>query len=983
MTDARELAQALGRAGLADVDASNRRRAEYSSDASNYRVVPAVVAFPRHVDEVEAAWRVASELGVPLTSRGAGTSIAGNAVGSGMVLDFSRHLNQVRAVDPEARTAVVEPGAILDSITLAGAPHGLRYGPDPSTHARATIGGSLGNNACGSRALGYGRTSDNIVDLDVLSGHGVRFTARRYGRDGLRDDGPETALLAAVTGIVKDELGLIRTEFGRFTRQVSGYSMEHLLPENGVDLAKFLVGTEGTLAVILGATVRLVQSPPAVALAVLGYPDMAAAADAVPALLPHRPVALEGMDARLVGVVRARRGAAAVPTLPRGEGWLFVETSGVTEGEARAAAEKLIADAGCLDSVIVTGNPARALWRIREDGAGLGGRTPAGEPAWPGWEDAAVPPARLGAYLREFQALLSTHGLDALTYGHFGDGCVHARIDFPLSTAPAQYREFVVAAAQLVASHGGSMSGEHGDGRARGELLPYMYSAAAIATFAAVKHTFDPANLLNPGVIVDPARLDADLRVPAARALRANLAFAYPHDGGDLSTAVHRCVGIGKCRADNTASGEVMCPSYLATRDEKDSTRGRARVLQELANGSLIKGFKSDEVAEALDLCLSCKGCAVDCPAGVDMATYKAEALHQRYRHRPRPAAHYALGWLPRWARLAATAPRLANATLRRPVLAALAKRLGGIDSRRPLPQFAPQTFRSWFGARPPAPGKPILLWVDTFTDHFSPDVGRAAVRVLESAGYSVRLTVKPVCCGLTWISTGQLDGARRRLRVTLDALGPALRDDLPIVGLEPSCTAVLRSDIAELLPDDPRAAKVVESTVTLAELLTATPGWAPPALAGIRVLAQPHCHQHAVMGWAEDAAVLARSGAAIEAVGGCCGLAGNFGVERGHYEVSVAVAETALLPAVRAASDDTVILADGFSCRTQLDQLGDVQSVHLAQLLADHLPTEPADHLAPEPADHLAPEPVDSLAPEQGDTPQWHLQRGQAVEDT
>jgi FAD/FMN-containing dehydrogenase/Fe-S oxidoreductase len=963
----RELAAALRLAGLEDVDDSTRRRAEYSSDASNYRVLPTVVAFPRHVDEVSAALRVAREHGVPFTARGAGTSIAGNAVGAGIVLDFSRHLNRVSAVDPDARTAVVEPGAVLDSITLAGAPHGLRYGPDPSTHARATIGGSLGNNACGSRALAYGRTSDNVVELDVLCGQGTRFTARRYGRDGLRSGGPEAPLLAAVDAIVRDRLGLIRTEFGRFTRQVSGYSMEHLLPENGADLAKFLVGTEGTLGVILGATVRLVESPPAVALAVLGYTDMATAADAVPALLPHRPVALEGMDARLVGVVRARRGAAAVPTMPRGAGWLFVETDGATEAEARAAAEKLIADGGCLDSAIVTGAAARALWRIREDGAGLGGRTPAGAPAWPGWEDAAVPPAQLGTYLREFEALLRAHHLDALTYGHFGDGCVHARIDFPLSAAPAKYREFVVAAAELVGSHGGSMSGEHGDGRARGELLPYMYSIEAIATFDAIKQAFDPANVLNPGVIVDSAPLDADLRVPAAKPLRSKLAFAYPHDGGDLSTAVHRCVGIGKCRADSTAAGGVMCPSYLATHDEKDSTRGRARVLQELANGSQVLDFKSDEIAESLDLCLSCKGCAVDCPAGVDMATYKAEALHQRYRHRLRPAAHYSLGWLPRWARVASTAPRLANAALRRPALAALAKRAGGIDARRPLPQFARQTLRAWLREYPAQAGTPVLLWVDTFTDNFTPEVGRAAVRVLESAGYSVQVTEQPVCCGLTWISTGQLDGARKRLRATLDALGPALRDDLPIVGLEPSCTAVLRSDIAELLPDDERAAKVVESTLTLAELLTATPDWAPPSLASVRALAQPHCHQHAVMGWAEDAALLAQAGATVDTVGGCCGLAGNFGVERGHYDVSVAVAETALLPAVRAAAHDAVVLADGFSCRTQLEQLGGVHSVHLAQLLAHYLPTDP----------------VDNVAPEQGDTPLDRLLWGQALEDT
>jgi FAD/FMN-containing dehydrogenase/Fe-S oxidoreductase len=932
-----DLAAALRDAGLSEVDDSVRRRAEYSTDASNYRVVPSVVVFPRHVEEAAAALEVATQFGVPVTSRGGGTSIAGNSVGPGIVLDFSRHLNLVRSVDPDARTAVVEPGAILDDITAAAARYGLRFGPDPSTHARASIGGSIGNNSCGSRALRYGRTADNVVSLDVLTASGERLAARGLGRDGLAAAG---AIGAALDTLVAAHLSMIRTEFGRFTRQVSGYSLEHLLPENGVDLAKFLVGTEGTLGMVLGATVRLVQSPKAVALAVLGYPGMPEAADATPGLLPHRPVAIEGMDARLVEGFRARRGAdpkTAVPGLPRGESWLFVETAGETEAEARVAAERLIADADCLDALVVTGAPARALWRIREDGAGLGSRTPAGAPAWPGWEDAAVPPQHLGAYLRDFAALMAEHDLDGLTYGHFGDGCVHVRIDFPFSTEPDRYRQFAMAAAQLVGKYGGSMSGEHGDGRARGELLPAMYSPEALDTMAAVKAIFDPGNVFNPGVLVDPAPLDADLRVPQARPLHTGLGFAYPHDGGDLSTAVHRCVGVGKCRADTTASGGVMCPSYLATRDEKDSTRGRSRVLQELANGTLVKDFRSAEVAESLDLCLSCKGCSSDCPAGVDMATYKAEVLYQRYRHRPRPPAHYSLGWLPRWARMASHAPGLANAALRNPALAGLAKRLGGIDPRRPLPQFAAQSFRAWFAGRPARAGVPVLLWVDTFTDYFTPEVGQAAVRVLEAAGYAVEITGQPVCCGLTWISTGQLDGARRQLRRSLDALDSALKAGTPIVGLEPSCTAVLRGEITELLPADPRARQVRAAARTLAELLTGTEKWTPPDLTGVRAVAQPHCHHHAVMGWHTDSALLARAGAEVTAVGGCCGLAGNFGVERGHYDVSRAVAETALLPAVRNAKD-AVVLADGFSCRTQLDQLAHVGGTHLAQLLASRL---------------------------------------------
>src|SRR5580693_9398604 len=509
-----EIAAALRKAGVSETDTSVRRRAEYSSDASNYRVVPSVVAYPRHADEIIAALTVARELGVPIVPRGAGTSIAGNAISTGIVLDTSKHLGHVLAIDADARTARVEPGTVLDEITRAAGSHGLRFGPDPSTHSRATIGGAIGNNACGSRALRYGRTADNVVALDVVTGSGLRFTAARHGNDAAA--GAEAALLADLRALAGRNLAIIRTEFGRFTRQVSGYSAEHLLPENGFDVAKFLSGTEGTLALTLAATVRLVDAPRATALAVLGYPDMPTAAEAVPGLLPHLPVALEGLDSRMVDVFRTRRGPAAVPGLPRGGGWLFAETAGETVEEAVAAAHKLAADGACLDSAVITGPQAAALWRIREDGAGLGGRTPAGAPAWPGWEDSAVPPASLGPYLRELESLMAAHGVDGLLYGHFGDGCVHARFDFPLRDRPSVLRSFTEEAAKLAASYGGSVSGEHGDGRARGELLPAMYSASAIGLLRGVKRLFDPGNLLNPGIIVDPAPLDADLRVPVA-----------------------------------------------------------------------------------------------------------------------------------------------------------------------------------------------------------------------------------------------------------------------------------------------------------------------------------------------------------------------------------------------------------------------------------------------------------------------------------
>ena len=957
---AAELAAALRAAGVAGVDDSTLRRSLYASDASLYRVEPRVVVVPRHVDEIDATLAVCRELAVPLTMRGAGTSIAGNAVGPGVILDTSRHLHRIIEVDADAGTALVEPGVVQSSLQAAASRHGLRFGPDPSTHNRATIGGMIGNNACGSRALGYGRTSDNVLGLDVVTGGGERLLLGAMDGSGSTSPVLKSPVLNRLQELVDSELAVVRTELGRFGRQVSGYSLEHLLPERGFDVARALVGSEGTLALTRVARVRLVRDAPVRVLVALGYGSMVEAADAVPAVLRHAPVACEGLDARIVEVIRTRRGAAAVPPLPRGSGWLMVELVGDDPGAVAQAGRKLVADAGALDSAVVTdAQHAAALWRIREDGAGLAGRTPAGDPAHAGWEDAAVPPERLGAYLREFEALLTAHRLTGLPYGHFGDGCLHIRIDFPLQAAGGTgvFRAFLLEAAALAARHGGSMSGEHGDGRARGELLPFMYTPGAIGLFERVKAVFDPADLLNPGVIVRPAPLDADIRVAQARPLRHDLGLSYRHDRGDLSMAVHRCTGVGKCRADTTTSGGVMCPSFLATRDEKDSTRGRARVLQDVVAGRL--GWDSPALADALDLCLSCKGCASDCPTGVDLAAYKAEALHQRYRRRLRPRSHYSLGMLPRWARIATAATpvtRLVNVAMRSRLLNPAVTRAAGVDRRRALPTFAEVTFRRWFAGRRPRVGTPgssaphgdVVLFVDTFTDGFSPEVGQAAVAVLEAAGYRVQVTGKQTCCGLTWISTGQLDAARRQVAATVAALVPHVRAGALVVGLEPSCTGVLRSDALELLTGDDLAAasEVAAATRTLAELLTATPGWTAPDLAGVRGVAQPHCHHHAVMGWGPDEALLLAAGADVRRLGGCCGLAGNWGVERGHHETSVAVAEQQLLPAVRAVGAGEVVLADGFSCRTQLESLSARRGEHLAQLLARHLRASPTADL-------------------------------------
>ncbi len=914
-------------------------RAAYSSDASLYRVRPLVVARPRAADEIAAALEVCRREGVELTSRGGGTSVAGNAVGAGLVLDFSRHMNRVLAVDPDTRTATVEPGTVQVVLQYAAAEHELRFGPDPSTFTRCTIGGMIGNNACGSRTLGYGRTSDNVTSLTVLTGTGEHL--RLDARPGAAPPTTGSPALSGLRDVARSGLATIRTEFGRFGRQVSGYALEHLLPENGFDVGRMLVGSEGTLAVTTQATVRLVAEPPHRVLVILGFPDIASAGDAAPTVLDFEPTACEGIDSRIVDVVRARRGPAAVPPLPGGAAWLFVEVVGDDLAATIAKAERVGRDCAASDSLVVT-NPAQAaaLWRIRADGAGLAGRSPAGLPAHAGWEDAAVPPAALGDYLRDFDALMTEYGVTGLPSGHFGDGCMHVRIDWPLAKPGGRglFREFLLAASELVAGYGGSLSGEHGDGRARSELLPLMYSPEALALFAAVKNAFDPENMLNPGVVVDPRPVDADLRVPAAPVLRRNLALAYHGDGGDFTQAVHRCTGVGKCRADNTATGGVMCPSYLATREEKDSTRGRARVLQEMINGTAVTGgWRSPEVHDALDLCLSCKGCATDCPTGVDMAAFKSEVLHQSYRGRIRPASHYSLGWLPRWAKIASRTPRLVNSTMRIPGIGPLFLATAGIDRRRTIPPFAEQTFRSWFArtqSERDASGDPVLLFVDSFTNYFAPEVGRATVRVLESAGCRVQLTHEQQCCALTWISTGQLTAAKKILGRTVAALAESAAG-APIVGMEPSCTGVLRADAAELLGSE--AATVAERTRTLAELLTER-GWEPPSMKGHSVVAQPHCHHHSVMGWGSDVALLENAGAHVQRLGGCCGLAGNFGVEKGHYEVSVAVAEQQLLPAVEAAGAATTILADGYSCRTQLTDLTDRRGEHLAQFLADRL---------------------------------------------
>ncbi|MFJ3842107.1 FAD-binding and (Fe-S)-binding domain-containing protein [Streptomyces sp. NPDC054904] len=913
MTTPGELERTL-RANLrGEVDFGAAARALVTMDASNYRRVPAGVVAPRDAEDVATALRICAGAGVPVVPRGGGTSIAGQATGTGVVLDLTRHMNALLSLDPVAGTAVVQPGLVLDRLRDAARPHGLTFGPDPSTHSRCTLGGMIGNNACGAHSVARGTTADNVIELSVTAYGG---TTHRLGTGW-------TGTPAGLRELVEGNLAVLRTGFGgpaapgapAFTRRISGYALDALLPERGVGAARAFCGSEGTLGVVTEAVVRLVELPPAPVLAVLGYADEGAAADAAAGLLPYGPLTVEGMAQDLV------RGAAG---LPEGGAWLFVEMP--DEGAART----LMRAADTVDARLVT-DPAgqRALWRIREDAAGTATRMPDGTMAWPGWEDCAVPPARLGAYLRAFRALLAEHGLRGTPYGHFGEGCVHVRIDFDLVSAEgvARFRAFSEELAELVAAHGGSLSGEHGDGQARAELLPKTYGPEVIRLFGAYKDLWDPAGGMNPGMLVRPARLDENLRFAVLPAT-------------PFAAEVARCVGVAKCRTDQPGGPGVMCPTYRVTGDERHSTRGRARLLHEMLAGEIVTdGWRSTEVAEALDLCLGCKGCRSDCPVGVDMAAYKAEFLHHHWAGRIRPLAHYLLGGLPDLLRPVAAlrAAPLVNA-------AARLLPVPGLTRERPLPPVARTPFTRWWGRRErrrrnagvgARAGTVVTLWPDTFTEHLAPEAGRAAVRVLEAAGLTVRVPRGRICCGLTLVSTGRPDRARAVLRRTLDALGEVRG---PVLVLEPSCAAALRTDLPALLPDDPRAERLAAAVRTFAETLEeCAPHWTPPRL-DRAVVGQTHCHQHAVLGDAADRRLRERAGLTGELSGGCCGLAGNFGFEPGHHAVSVACAEEQLLPSLRAAGSDAAVLADGFSCRTQIAQLGGGRGRHLAELLAEAL---------------------------------------------
>jgi FAD/FMN-containing dehydrogenase/Fe-S oxidoreductase len=927
-------------------------RAAYSTDASNYRQVPIGVVVPRTPSDGAKAVAVCRQQDLPVLSRGGGTSLAGQCCNAAVVIDWSKYCTRIGSVDTDAGIAVVEPGIKLDVLNDQLASSGWMVGPKPSTHVSCAIGGMIGNNSCGSTAQAYGKMVDSVRRLEVMTYDGLRMWVGQTGDDEfariIAEGDRRAEIYRGLKALVERYADDIRSKYPKIPRRVSGYNLDSLLPENGFHVAKALVGSESTLVTVLRAELQLVRRPAATTLVVFGFDDIASAADAVPAVLQHEPAALEGLDHRLVELEHSQRLAEkALRQLPDGNAWLMVQLDGDNQDDADRKAKSMMdalhkamkTDATVLD------DPTRKkeVWAAREAGLGATAYPPNEPETHEGWEDAAVPPDRLGDYLRDFHRLLDRYEYGtASLYGHFGQGCVHTRIPFVLRTAEgiAKYRSFVEESARLVVEYGGSLSGEHGDGQSRGELLPIMFGERMVEAFEETKALFDPQNRMNPGKIVHPFRLDDNLRLGVDyRPAEPNTVFAYPDDDHRFSRAAARCVGVGKCRGHESG---VMCPSYRATGEEEHSTRGRARLLFEMLQGDVITdGWRSTEVRDALDLCLACKGCRSDCPVDVDMATYKAEFLFHHYRHRLRPMAHYSMGWIPLWARLAATMPRALNAVMHAPRLATVVKKAGGIDSHRELPRFADQRFTGWFSRRPspaaaPARGR-VVLWPDTFTNNFEPDVGRAAVTVLEAAGFGVDIPSRTVCCGLTWISTGQLNIAKRVLHRTLATLNPALRAGTPVVVLEPSCAAVFRSDLPELLYGDEDAHRLSKQTYSLGEFLARNASdWQLPQIDADAVV-QPHCHQHAILGYAHERKLLADAGVDAEVPdAGCCGLAGNFGFESGHHDVSVACAEDKLMPALRSTDPSVLVLADGFSCRTQIRELAtDRQPMHVAQVLA------------------------------------------------
>ncbi len=930
-------------------------RAIYAHDSSNYRQVPFGVVIPKSEEDVISTIEVCRKHGAPVLSRGAGTSLSGETTNVAVIIDFSKYMHEILEINPDdgpgdMGTALVQPGVVHDQLTdITNSQYNQTFGPDTSTHQWATFGGMIGNNSCGIHSVMAGRTSDNIYALDVVLYDGTRMTVGETSDEEFERIIREGGRKAEIYGKLKDlrdrYADLIRERYPQIPRRVSGYNLDDLLPEKGFNVARALVGSEGTLATVLKAKVRLVHSPPARSLVVLGYPSVYEAGDHVSKILEYGPVGLEGLDNRLIqNMLTKGMHESEIPLLPEGEGWLLVEFGGEDKDESDEKANKL------MEALKEDDNPPsmklfdqaiqeQELWEIREAGLGATAHIPMETEHWPGWEDAAVPPEKVGDYLRDFRDLMDRYGYKAALYGHFGDGCIHCRINFDLKSAEGleNWRSFMNEAADLVVSYGGSLSGEHGDGQQRAEFLPKMYGEELMKAFREFKETWDPDWKMNPGKVIDANTITDDLRLGTDyNPMHPDTHFAYPEDNGSFANATLRCVGVGLCR--DTSSG-TMCPSYMATREEEHSTRGRARILSEMirGDGPIKDGFKSKEVYEALDLCLSCKGCKGDCPVHVDMATYKAEFLSKYYKGKLRPMYAYTMGLIMFHARLAQYVPNIANFVTHAPVLGNLVKKLGGISTKREMPPFATQTFKDWFEERgtvnPDAP--PVVLFPDTFNNYLHPETMKATTEVLEEAGYRVIVPLEPLCCGRPLYDYGMLDTAQLFLARLVKSLAPYVRDGIKVVGAEPSCIATFRDELPNMMPHDEDAARLSKNTFSLEEFLTeVAEDWEPPKL-DRKVLVHPHCQGKAIVGMSGERQLMEKLGADYEILDtACCGLAGSFGFEDDHYDLSMQVGEHKFYPAMRDAEKDTILVADGFSCKTQLEQGSDRRALHVAQLI-------------------------------------------------
>ncbi len=947
-----------------DVDALERRlhatvrgevrftdgdRALYSTDASNYRQIPVGIVLPRDPDDVAATIAACREHGAPIVSRGGATDLAGATCNAAVVMDMSKYMNRVLEINWDERWARVQPGTVLDDLRNTAEERHLTFGPDPATHQRNTLGGMIGNNSCGMHAQMAGKVEENTIALDVLTYDGERMQVGPTSDDELESiiaAGGVRGEIYSRLKTIRDKYGdLIRAKFPKIPRLVSGYALHQLLPEHGFNVAKALVGTESTCVTVLEAKLRLVHSPPVRTLLVIGYDDIFTAGDHVAFCNEYKPIALEGIDASMFKYMHDKgMSTSGRKQFPDGNAWLVVEFGGDTKEEAADAAHALMC---ALDreerrpvKLFEDVKQEHLVWHIRESGLGSTSKIPHDPDFYPGWEDSAVPPERVGGYLRDLQALMDKYGYTASLYGHFGQGCVHCSIDFDLFTAEGidRWKRFLHEAAHLVTSYGGSLSGEHGDGQARGSLLSIMFGDELVRAFQEFKAAWDPRGKMNPGKVVDAYPVDVNLRWGTHyHPWEPETHFAFRDDRGSFSYAANRCVGTGKCRKHDSGT---MCPSYMATREEKHSTRGRSRLLFEMLEGNPLRdGWRDESVKEALDLCLACKACRGECPVSVDMATYKAEFLAHYYDGHRRPLNAYAFGLMHRWARMAAVAPRIANFVTQAPVLRRVAKAAVHIAPQRTIPRFARHTFRHWYRHRAPQGrgGTPVVLWADTWNNYFLPETAQAAVHVLEAAGFQVHVPKQALCCGRPLYDYGMLPTAKKLLRRSLRALAPFVREGTFVVGLEPSCVSVFRHELLDMLPDDADAKTLSEQTLTLGELLGAhAPGFQPARLAR-KAIVHGHCHEKSILDFDAQRTVLDHAGVDYSVLdSGCCGMAGAFGYEKGeHYDVSIACGERVLLPSVRQAEADTLIVADGFSCREQIAQTTHRRAMHLAEVLA------------------------------------------------